>query len=91
MNACPLNWRTEANMGTKLVELAVDTCFFSLYEIERQKTTFTYNPEARGKKKPVSEWLKLMGKTKHLLAEENKDLLAEIQQYIDERWERLKG
>lgn len=78
-------------MGTKLVELAVDTCFFSLYEIERQKTTFTYNPKARGKKKPVSEWLKLMGKTKHLLAEENKDLLAEIQQYIDERWERLKG
>lgn len=78
-------------MGTKLVELAVDTCFFSLYEIERQKTTFTYNPEACGKKKPVSEWLKLMGKTKHLLAEENKDLLAEIQQYIDERWERLKG
>ena len=78
-------------MGTKLVELAVDTCFFSLYEIERQKTTFTYNPKARGKKKPVSEWLKLMGKTKHLLAEENEDLLAEIQQYIDERWERLKG
>ena len=65
--------------------------FSPLYEIERQKTTITYNPEARGKKKPVSEWLKLMGKTKHLLAEENKDLLAEIQQYIDERWERLKA
>lgn len=91
LSACPLNWRTEANLGTKLVELAVDTCFFPLYEIERQKTTITYNPEARGKKKPVSEWLKMMGKTKHLLAEENKDLLAEIQQYIDERWERLKA
>lgn len=91
LSACPLNWKTEANMGTKLVELAVDTCFFPLYEIERQQTTITYNPEKRNKKLPVSEWLKLMGKTKHLVQEENKDLLAEIQRFVDYRWERLKA
>ena len=45
----------------------------------------------RNKKIPIYEWFKMMGKTKHLLKEENKNLIEEIQQEIDLRWARLKA
>ena len=33
----------------------------------------------------------MMGKSKHMLKEENKDLLDEFQSIVDKRWERLKA
>src|SRR5690606_25475085 len=89
--ACPLNWRSEDRMGTEIVEAAVNSCFFPLYEIERGITTITYNPEDRDKRIPVADWLKLMGKTRHLLRPENADLLAEIEEEVERRWQRLKA
>src|SRR5690606_26695691 len=89
--ACPLNWRSEERLGTAIVEAAVNCCFFPLYEIERGITTITYNPEEKGKRIPVSEWLKLMGKTRHLLRPENKDLLEEFAREVERRWQRLKA
>ncbi|REJ33481.1 MAG: pyruvate synthase, partial [Bacillota bacterium] len=89
--ACPLNWRSEERLGTAIVEAAVNCCFFPLYEIERGITTITYNPEEKGKRIPVSEWLKLMGKTRHLLRPENKDLLEEFEREVERRWQRLKA
>nr|PZN45016.1 MAG: pyruvate synthase [Bacillota bacterium] len=89
--ACPLNWQSEERLGTKIVQAAVDSCFFPLYEVEQHKTTITYDPEEKGKKIPVAEWLKMMGKTKHLLRPENKHILDEIQAEVDRRWRRLKA
>ena len=89
--ACPLNWQSKEEYGTEIVKAAVETCFFPLYEVERGITTITYDPEARGKKLPVSEWLKWMGKSKHLLDSQNKDLLEEFQRIVDYRWSRLKA
>ncbi len=91
LSTCPLNWRTPDDAGNKIIQAAVDSCFFPLYEVEHGKTTITYDPEKRNKKVPVSEWLKLMGKTKHLLKPENESELADIQAEIDRRWERLKA
>lgn len=88
---CPLNWRSDERLGTKILEAAVNSCFFPLYEVEKGITTITHNPEERDKKIPVGEWLKMMGKTRHLLAPENADMLAEIQREIDFRWEQLKA
>lgn len=87
--ACPLNWLSEERMGTKIVQAAADTCFFPLYEVEKHKTRLTYNPEEKGKKIPIEEWLKMMGKTKAVL--KNPDLIAEIQEEVDRRWHRLKA
>lgn len=86
---CPLNWKTEDRLGQKIVKTAVDSCFFPLYEIENGVTTITYDPEAKGSKIPVSEWLKAMGKSKHLLKED--ELLAEFEQEVERRWQRLKA
>jgi len=55
------------------------------------KTTITYHPEEKGKKVPVTEWLKLMGKTKHLLKPDFKEVVERLQKEVDRRWERLKA
>lgn len=89
--ACPLNWLSEERLGTKIVQTAVDTGFFPLYEVERGITKLTYDPEAKGKKVPVEEWLKMMGKTKHLFKPEYAPIVAEFQKEVDRRWRRVKA
>lgn len=89
--ACPLNWISPERMGTKIVQAAVDTGFFPLYEIERGKTHLTYDPEAKGKKVGVEEWLKMMGKTKHLMKPAYAPVVAEFQKEVDRRWRRIKA
>ncbi|WP_210366283.1 thiamine pyrophosphate-dependent enzyme [Bacillus sp. REN3] len=88
---CPLNWKSEDRYGQKIVEAAVNSNFFPLYEVEEGITNITYDPEAKNKKVPLSEWLKYMGKTKHLLKEENKGMLEEFEAEVDKRWQRLKA
>lgn len=88
---CPLNWKSEDRDGEKIVKAAVDSCFFPLYEVERGNTTITYNPDAKGKRAPLSEWLRYMGKTKHLLKEENRSLLEQFEREVERRWEKLQA
>ncbi|MGZ4333183.1 MAG: thiamine pyrophosphate-dependent enzyme [Gaiellaceae bacterium] len=89
--SCPLNWRTEDRAGVEVVQAAVDSCFFPLYEIERGRTAITYDPDAIGRRVPVSSWLQLMGKTRHLCRPENEALLREIDREVERRWQRLKA
>ncbi len=91
LSACPLNWLSEDKLGATIVQAAVDSCFFPLYEVEMGKTRLTYDPEGRGKKVPVQEWLKYMGKTRHLLGPEHAQTLAAFQTEVDRRWRRLKA
>ncbi|WP_428908832.1 thiamine pyrophosphate-dependent enzyme [Niallia sp. Krafla_26] len=89
--ACPLNWKSDDRYGEVIVGAAVNSCFFPLYEVEKGETTITYDPEAKKKRIPVSDWLKYMGKTKHLLKEENKELLATFEAEVERRWQILKA
>jgi len=86
--ACPLNWKSADQNGFDLVKAAVDSCFFPLYEIEQGITNITFNPELKGKRIPAVEWLKGMGKTRHLLKDE--ELLQNFEAEIERRWSRLK-
>jgi pyruvate ferredoxin oxidoreductase alpha subunit len=88
---CPLNWKSKDELGQTIVEAAVNSCFFPLYEVEHGITTVTYNPEEKKKRLAVSEWLKLMGKTKHLLNENSKDMLEMFDKEVDRRWNMLKA
>ncbi len=90
ISMCPLAWRTEERISVPIIQAAVDSCFFPLYEIERGITTINYDPEEKGKKIPVADWLKQMGKTRHLLKTECKPDLETIQTEVDRRWARLK-
>ena len=90
LSACPQGWGDQPNTERRVIAAAVDSCFFPLYEIEQGFTSLSYNPELRGKKIPVSEWLQMMGRTKHLCRPEHGALRDTIQKEIDRRWTRLK-
>ena len=87
--SCPLNWKSEDKDGSTLLEHAVNSNFFPLYEIENGRTTITYNPEEAGAKVKPEEWLKLMGKSKHLLKPENEAILNHFNSIIDRRWKKI--
>ncbi len=88
---CPLNWLSEEKLGQKIIEDAVNSCFFPLYEVEKGKTKITYNPEDRGKRIPLTDWLKNMGKTRHLTRPEYAEALKEFEEEVERRWMRLKA
>ena len=90
ISACPLNWNDKPATERKVIEAAVNSCYFPLYEIEQGETVLSYDPEKVGKKIPVIDWLSMMGRTKHLAKEEYKDVVERIQQEIDIRFYELK-
>lgn len=91
LSACPLNWGDKPNTERRVIEAAVNCCYFPLYEIENGITTLSYDPEKREKKIPVTDWLKMMGRTRHLTEESYRQTAKEIQAEVDRRWERLKA
>lgn len=90
LSACPLNWNDSPAAERKVIEGAVNCCFFPLYEVENGKTTINYDPKAAGKKIPVSDWFSMMGRTAHLGKEQYRELLEEIQAEVDRRFRVLK-
>lgn len=91
LSACPLNWSDRPNLERKVIGAAVDCCYFPLYEIENGVTALSYDPEAKGKKIPVIEWLSMMGRTKHLKKDVYTQVVESIQEEVDRRWARLKA
>ncbi|RCX17095.1 pyruvate ferredoxin oxidoreductase alpha subunit [Fontibacillus phaseoli] len=87
--ACPLNWISKDDEGTNIVDAAVNSCFFPLYEVEHGQTSITYNPEEKTKRVPLTDWLKTMGKTRHLLKPENEAALKAFEQEVERRWQVL--
>ncbi|MBI4295118.1 MAG: pyruvate synthase [Chloroflexi bacterium] len=90
LSVCPLSWRYDERYGTSVVHAAVDCCFFPVYEVENGKTIISYDPEARGKRIPLSQWLGMMGKTRHLLKPEYSETLQASEKEVERRWRRLK-
>ena len=91
LSACPLNWGDKPNTERKVISAAVNSCYFPLYEVEQGHTSLSFDPEAKGKKIPVEDWLKMMGRTKHLCGENYAEIRNTIQQEVDRRWNRLKA
>lgn len=91
LSFCPLHWRTADDGAQPVLQAAVDSCAFPLYEVERGHTAITYDPDATGRRQPVAQWLKLMGRTAHLVEPQNAATLLAIQAETDRRWARLKA
>ncbi len=91
ISACPLNWKSPPEEQRSVINTAVESCYFPLFEIYNGITTITYDPERAKKKMPISKYFSRMGVTKHLLEEENREDLDRIQNEVDRRWERLKA
>ncbi len=91
LSACPLNWNDKPSAERKVIEAAVNSCYFPLYEVEQGITALSYDPEKMGKKIPVLDFLSMMGRTKHLQKEMYGDIVKELQEEIDRRFARLKA
>ena len=91
ISACPLNWNDKPATERKVIEAAVNCCYFPLYEVEQGVTRLSYDPEKLGKKIPVLDWLSMMGRTKHLQKEEYREVVERLQQETDKRFQKLKS
>ncbi len=84
---CPRGWRHATDGALDISQLAADTCYWPMYEVENgYKVTVNYKPR---EKKPVAEWFQTQGRFRHLFRPANAGLLEELQQKVDEEWERL--
>lgn len=83
---CPRGWRYEMADVMKICQLAIDTCYWPLFEVDDGKWTLTYEPK---KKLPIEDFLKEQGRFKHLFKSGNEDLLVQFQEEVDRRWEDL--
>ncbi len=88
LSACPLNWQDEPRYERSVIQKAVDSCYFPLYEVERGVRRVTYKPK---NKIPVTDFLGAMGRTRHLLGDRYKDIVETVQNSVDKNWEELKG
>ena len=84
---CNRGWRTQTNDAIRLSRLAVDTCYWPLFEIENGVTKITHTPKD---KKDIVRYLKPQGRFKHMFTSENEWMLTAAQEYVDAYWVRLQ-
>ena len=84
--SCNRGWRHGTDETIELTQLAVDACYWPLYEVEDGEWRLTYKPK---EKRPVEEWLKRQGRFRHVFRPENRHMIDELQAEVDLRWERL--
>jgi len=86
ISPCPRGWRFDPSQTIQIARLAVLTGVWPLYEVEDGKYRITYRPKER---RPIKEWLESQGRFRHLLKEENKKIVEELQKAVNEREKRL--
>jgi pyruvate ferredoxin oxidoreductase beta subunit len=83
LSPCPAGWRFPENETIHIARLAVETGFWTLYEIENGSLTVNYRPQ---KRKPVEAYLETQGRFKGLPRESIKAL----QKWVDQRWDEMR-
>ncbi len=86
LQPCQLGWGYPMKDTVEMGKLAVETCFWPLYEVENGVYKLSYKPK---EKKPVAEWLKLQTRFKHLFKPGNEKILEAIQANVDKNWNDL--
>jgi pyruvate ferredoxin oxidoreductase beta subunit len=86
ISPCPRGWRHEPSESIQIARLATDTCVWPLYEVENGVWKLNYKPR---EKKPLVEWFKSQGRFRHLFTPAFEHIMAEVQERVDQEWERL--
>ena len=94
ISPCPRGWRFPPDMTIQVAKLAVQTCFFPLWEYEKGKYKLSapsmVYAKAPEKKLPVEEYLKIQGRFRHLFKPvKREDLIKRIQEAVDYGWKHL--
>jgi len=83
---CPRGWGYSTEDLMKINKLAVDTCYWPLYEIIAGRYVINYKP---AKKLPIEEFLKPQKRFRHMFKEGNEWMIEEFQKEVDARWQEL--
>ena len=83
---CPRGWGYPSDDLAEIEKLAVNTCFWPLYEVENGVYKITYKP---ANKLPVEEFLKTQKRFKHMFKPGNEWKIEELQAEIDRKWNFL--
>ncbi len=83
---CPRGWRYETSEVMKICRLAIDTCYWPLFEVDHGNWRLSYEPK---KQLPIEDFLREQGRFAHLFKPGNEDLIEQFQAEVDKRWEDL--
>ena len=83
---CPRGWGYPTEDLMKINKLAVDTCYWPLYEVINGVYKISYKP---AKKLPIEEFLKPQKRFKHLFLPGNEWMIEEFQKEVDSKWNEL--
>ena len=86
MAPCPRGWRYHTPDIMDICNLAVETCYWPLFEVVEGEYHLSYEPK---KKLPIEDFLRPQGRFKHLFKKGNEHLLEEFQKEVDRSWESL--
>ncbi len=83
LSPCPPGWGMSSNKTAEMGKLAVDTCFFPLYEIEHGKLRVTVKPRER---KPLKNYLLAQSRFRRTLSEAD---VEELEKEVVKKWNQL--
>ena len=86
LSPCPRGWGYPTEDLMQINKLAVETCYWPLYEVENGKYKINYKP---AKRLPIEEFLKPQKRFKHMFKPGNEWMIKEFQDEVDRRWEAL--
>ncbi|MCR5785816.1 MAG: pyruvate ferredoxin oxidoreductase [Eubacterium sp.] len=86
MAPCPRGWRYNTEDIMEVCKMAVETCYWPLFEVVEGRWILNYEPK---NKLPIEDFLKSQGRFKHLFKKGNEDLLEAFQKEVDRRWDDL--
>jgi pyruvate ferredoxin oxidoreductase beta subunit len=86
LSPCHRGWRMKEEESIDICRVAVDTCFWPLYEVEDGNYKVNYKPK---EKKPITDFLVPQGRFKHILDGKHDDVIAALQADVDREWARL--
>lgn len=86
LSPCPRGWGYETSDMMEMCRLAVETCYWPLFEVVDGTWTLSYEPK---NKLPIEDFLRPQRRFKHLFKPENEYLLNEFQKMVDEQWNNL--
>ncbi len=86
MAPCPRGWGYPTDMLMQINKLAVETCYWPLYEVIDGKYKINYKPT---NKLPIEEFLKPQKRFRHMFKPGNEWMIEEFQKEVDKRWQEL--
>lgn len=86
MAPCPRGWRYDMSEIMEICRLAVETCYWPLFEVRDGRWSLSYEPK---KKLPIEDFLRPQGRFRHLFKPGNEALIEQFQAEVDRRWDEL--